>query len=178
MPEQHMKLGNAPVNEFMPKPENIVVKKVARENEAKRGQPKKLETGIDNFELWFKQDDTFDQAFVKLDMKILTTDCTFPIDPKAYILAKLWNNMIQENLRELLYMADLSGIQSQFHVLNESIKFEYFSYNTNIEKFLSKAFKSIHDFEVDEVFFYNILTKKIRNIKNASRDEPYRLLDA
>ena len=53
-----MKLDYQPPNEFMPDAKDVVSKKVERTDD-KKSVPIKLETDSDNFELWFKQDDTF-----------------------------------------------------------------------------------------------------------------------
>ena len=58
MPSKDDKLGNAPPNSFMPKPENLVNMKKEREVAEIIGKPSKIcENGV--HELWFKQDDTF-----------------------------------------------------------------------------------------------------------------------
>lgn len=78
MPEKKMKLGYPPLNTYMPRPEQIVSKKVKRATESAASEPVKIETDLKNFEIFFKQDDTFDQPLVKMDLKICTTDCGFP----------------------------------------------------------------------------------------------------
>ena len=59
MPEEGMKLGNAPKNVFMPKAENLKTMKHQREEGSRPGIPEKISTE-NNFEIWFKQDDSFD----------------------------------------------------------------------------------------------------------------------
>ena len=59
MPEEGMKLGNAPKNVFMPKAENLKTMKLHREEGSRPGIPEKISTE-NNFEIWFKQDDSFD----------------------------------------------------------------------------------------------------------------------
>jgi hypothetical protein len=53
MPEEGMKLGNAPENLFMPKAENLKNMKLERKNPDKAGLPKKI-SSEENFEIWFK----------------------------------------------------------------------------------------------------------------------------
>lgn len=68
-----MKLDFPPVNDFIPVAENIIMKKKTRV-EDKSSSPVLLKTNS-NLELWHKQDDTFDQPFVNIKMRITTTDC-------------------------------------------------------------------------------------------------------
>lgn len=55
MPEEGMKMGNAPVNKFMPKAENLKNMKLERVDPDKPGLPKRIDIGTnDNFQMWFK----------------------------------------------------------------------------------------------------------------------------
>ena len=55
MPEPNMKMGNAPVNKFMPKVENLKSFKLDRVNPDLPGKPIKIDIGENNnFEMWFK----------------------------------------------------------------------------------------------------------------------------
>lgn len=63
----------------------------------------------DNFEVWFKQDDTFEQPFVIIEGKVLTNDCDIALKLESQILSQLWNYMLEESMREMNYMAELAG---------------------------------------------------------------------
>jgi len=78
MPEADEKLGNAPPNKFMPKPENLINMKKARVDESKGAIPELVTTSTDPYEVWFKQDDTFDQPLISIKAKIVTNDGNFP----------------------------------------------------------------------------------------------------
>lgn len=65
MPEVHLKMGHPPANRFIPKYEDIVSKKVTRQNQDKPGSPVLLsEACKPNMQVWFKQDDFFEQPKV------------------------------------------------------------------------------------------------------------------
>lgn len=49
--------------------------------------------------------------------------------------------MLAESLREVDYMADLAGISSGISVGAESLKLSHWSYNDNVESYLSQIFK-------------------------------------
>jgi len=111
-PSEGMKLDYPPENDLMPNAEDVVSKKVERQEDTSAAVPISLNTGSDNFELWFKQDDTFDQPFVSMNCKIYTSDCMFPYTLKSHIYASLWQVMFDEHLREFSYMAEEAGVNS------------------------------------------------------------------
>ena len=69
-----------------------------------------LLSNVDNSEIWFKQDDTFDKPCVFINAKIFIRDCDFGLDPIVNIYANLWKGMLEEHLRERSYMAKKAGI--------------------------------------------------------------------
>ena len=60
LPESAEKLDNAPPNQYMPKPENLVKMKKARDADSKPAVPQKISASTAPYEVWYKQDDTFD----------------------------------------------------------------------------------------------------------------------
>ena len=76
LPPDDMKLGQPPVNEFMPKAAEIVAKKLQGEIKT---IPKLVDTGKEHFELLFKQDDTFDQPFVSITLLMNCIDEGYPL---------------------------------------------------------------------------------------------------
>lgn len=58
--------------------------------------------------------------------------------------------MMVEHLREKLYQADLAGIRTDLQILQESLKFNYVSYNANMASYLSELFGEIQHFRTDE----------------------------
>jgi len=65
-----------------------------------------------NLQLFFKQDDQFDQPFIEMRCKLFTTDCEFPMSTQSLIFSMMWVNMLNESLREMNYMASLAGIKA------------------------------------------------------------------
>jgi hypothetical protein len=88
-----IKLGNAPPNKFMPSPDKIKSMKVDRPENGKAALP--IKHSSDNWCLWFKQDDTFDQPLVKAACFIYTRDCGYPDTLKSILLAKLWKKCLK-----------------------------------------------------------------------------------
>lgn len=141
MPEERMKLGNAPKNVFMPKAENLKCMKIKREEGSKPGIPEKISTE-NNFEIWFKQDDSFDQPFVSIEGEIQTGDCGFPLKTESRVMSSFWRFCFDEHMREISYMADLAG-NSVNYGFGESLKFSHMAYNDNVEKYLQEFLSQV-----------------------------------
>ena len=87
LPEETMKLGNAPENIFMPRIENLKSIKLERANPDKPGKPIKLSSDQDNFEIWYKQDDSFEQPFVSIEAQIMTNDCNYTFKTRSKLMS-------------------------------------------------------------------------------------------
>lgn len=146
-PEDSMKLGHAPENVFMPKAEDLINLKAPRANDL-AATPKLISRP--HYELWFKQDDTFEQPLVKLFCQIHTNSCSFPYSTESCVLAMLWQRVLSEHVRELDYVADLAGITSNFSIQSDHLNFSYISYNDKMEEYLTKVFSQIQNIDVHE----------------------------
>jgi secreted Zn-dependent insulinase-like peptidase len=76
LPEDGMNLNYPPENKFMPLAENLKNIKLERVDKDKPGNPTLIDE--DRFELWHKQDDSFEQPFVFMQAKIKSNDCDLP----------------------------------------------------------------------------------------------------
>jgi secreted Zn-dependent insulinase-like peptidase len=92
-PEPDMQMGHPPENIFMPDPENLKDLKVERINADKPANPKLIKIA-ENFNLWFKQDDSFSQPQVFMQICIDSNDCDHPYTMKSTLYAALWNSML------------------------------------------------------------------------------------
>jgi secreted Zn-dependent insulinase-like peptidase len=134
MPEEGMKMGHPNENLFMPNPDNLKDLKVERENPDVPGKPSLIKVA-ENFDLWFKQDDSFSQPKVYMKFEIDCNDCDWPYTMKSGYYSSLWSSMLQEASRELSYEASTAGISAGIKV-GAKIQFEHFSYNDKVEPYL------------------------------------------
>ena len=123
-----MSMGNAPPNSFMPR---ILKPLKAEATAGKRSMPK-LVLEDKNMQVFFKQDDQFDQPLVEIRCKILTNDCNFPTTPESLIFSIMWAKMLDESHRELNYMAQLAGIEPGIAPTPDHILFTLSSYNDSV----------------------------------------------
>ena len=61
-------------------------------------------------EVWFKQDDEFDQPYVWANVNIVTNDEMFPLNSKMQVFKMFWIKLLNEFSRELKYNADMAEI--------------------------------------------------------------------
>ena len=80
-------------------------------------------------EVWFKQDDQFDQPYVWAKVSLLCNDVCFPENKAVKVFISMWLKMLDEEVRELNYMAAVAGINFNSTWNAENIGFSFFSYN-------------------------------------------------
>lgn len=95
------KLDLPPQNNLLPK--NIDVLPVVQDEAAKK--PVLLRQWADDTDLWYMKDEKFLRPKGMVSLKIYTGDCEFGRTAKGRVFAELWNQILQEYLREFYYMA-------------------------------------------------------------------------
>ena len=69
--------------------------------------PKMIKGGNQNeSEVWFKQDDQFDQPHVWAMVSLICNDINFPENKTVKAFIVMWLKMLNEAFRELNYMAE------------------------------------------------------------------------
>ena len=58
----------------------------------------------------------------------------------------MWLRMLDEEIRELNYEAELAGINFNSTYNAENIGFQFFSYNDGYHEFFGRIFKKVHSF--------------------------------
>lgn len=84
-------------------PKNIDVLPVVQDEAAKK--PVLLRQWADDTDLWYMKDEKFLRPKGMVSLKIYTGDCEFGRTAKGRVFAELWNQILQEYLREFYYMA-------------------------------------------------------------------------
>ena len=99
-------------------PENLVEKKKVRPDGQEPSFPVKIR---EDPVVWFKQDDTFNQPFVNCKIRFRTNDLQYPSTAESQIFMVLWKACLEEDLREMSYMADLAGLHFNFDMSLEDL---------------------------------------------------------
>ena len=78
--------------------------KAARNDDSPIGKPTQLRgafTGNPESEVWFKQDDQFEQPYVYAKVQLETNDLMFPVRVESHVFVSIWQEMLKEHIREL-----------------------------------------------------------------------------
>ncbi len=116
--------------------------------------------------IWFKQDDTFNQPFAFVQIKIETADCLFPLTPQSQIFSSIWKSCLNESLREIGYMAQLAGQGSGVSLSSDYLTVGFSGYNDGIQNYMQEVMKLIQTYTVTEQFFNDKKALMIRQIEN------------
>jgi secreted Zn-dependent insulinase-like peptidase len=54
-------------------------------------------------QVWLKQDQIFKQPKAFIQLRVFTTDLDFGRNPRSYLFANLWKDMVKDNLQEYMY---------------------------------------------------------------------------
>lgn len=68
-------------------------------------KPILLKQWADDTDLWYQKDNKFLLPKGLVSLKIYTGNCEFGRTPTGRVFAEVWNQMLQEHLREFYYMA-------------------------------------------------------------------------
>lgn len=72
-----------------------------------------------------------------------TNDLSFPKTTQSQVFSTLWQDLLDENIRELKYTAQMAGTQfSPMHSL-ESMGFMLFCYNEEYQQFFANVFSKV-----------------------------------
>ncbi|CDW84143.1 insulin-degrading enzyme [Stylonychia lemnae] len=175
LPSLEVNLGLPPRNEFIPQQLNEI--KILRDLEnTKPAFPMKIS---ENPQVWFKQDDTFDQPFLQVNMKLQTYDCAYPVTALSQMFIVLWKACLLEFNRELSYMGSLAGIGESNGLSMEYLSWTIFSYNdVVVTKYIAETLKSLQNYDVTKEIFEDIKNLKIRSYENSLKSEPYQRIDS
>lgn len=106
LPRANEKLAHPLANKFVPKT-ILQAKKIQRDPELPPSKPVMLRgENANESNVWFKQDDTFDQPYVWAKVQLISTDAGFPENRAAKTFIVAWIEMFKEQCRELNYTAE------------------------------------------------------------------------
>ena len=97
--------------------------------------------GIQNCKVWYKRDDSYEQPKINTRMVLRTADLNHNTDAKSKIFKKLWVDMIDENIREISYFANLAKIIYSIDSNAEGIAFYFHGFNDGIQNFIEEVLK-------------------------------------
>ena len=79
-------------------------------DENKSAKPYLLKSWPNVADLWYKQDDKWNKPKSIIKMILYTPDCMVGLNQESYVFSKVWDSMVDEYMREYLYMAQEAGL--------------------------------------------------------------------
>ena len=76
--------------------------------------------------------------------KIYTKDLFFGSSARTRVFALLWNNCLNELLREFTYMADCASLDFSISVLHDNINLSWGGFNDSMPNFITDTLKKIN----------------------------------
>lgn len=120
--------------------------------------------------VWFKQDTEFrkPKAIMTIELKNPTIHC----DPLNWNLTHLFVWMLEDHMKEQLYVAELAGLECRIAITTNGIRFyiEGFSHKQDIflETILEKTFR----FKIDSKRFEDNFDAYLTDLKSFKSDKP------
>lgn len=97
-------LGLPPSNKMIPTNFEIMA-----ENPQYSTKPQLLKSWPET-DLWYKKDDKFKRPKAIIEMKLYTHDNNFGKTSSGRLFANIWSNIVDDYLREFLYMAECATL--------------------------------------------------------------------
>jgi len=153
-------------------PESLEI--LAKEGDELPKYPEKVYRS-DRIDVWHKQDNTFRVPKARMEVKLYCKDLGFGYELKTYRLIKLWIKVLNESLREVLYLAQEVKLSVDFDTDSQGLELSITGFNDSINKIAIEIFTRIKEFDPKpyKEFFDNVLVKNIRDLKNFFKKPPY-----
>jgi secreted Zn-dependent insulinase-like peptidase len=100
------KLDLPPPNPLLPKNLDVLPK-----SEPVQTKPELVRQWANDTDLWYLKDDKYERPKGIVSLKIYTGDCDFGRTSQGRVFAEVWNQVLQEYLREFYYMASMASLQ-------------------------------------------------------------------
>ncbi|CRL00867.1 CLUMA_CG014118, isoform A [Clunio marinus] len=120
--------------------------------------------------VWFKQDIEFrkPKSIMSIELKNPTINC----DPLNWNLTHLFVWLLDEHLKQQMYMAELAGLEYRIAVTTSGIRIYIDGYSDKQDIFLEMILKEIFRFKIDIKRFEDIYDSYLSDLKSFTSDKP------
>ena len=164
-----MKLDLPPENTLIP--ENLKVLPEDKEH----GKTTLLKKW-DDCDLWYMKDNKFDRPKAYIYMKIYTADDGFGTSAEKRVFAQVWQQVIDEHLREFSYMADCAKMNFGLNILHDNLSFSFNGFNDKMPTYIVEIMNRILTMKDSDQknTFNNVKEKLLLVWKNFYLDQTFR----
>lgn len=120
--------------------------------------------------VWFKQDTEFrkPKSIMTIELKNATIHC----DPLNWNLTHLFVWMLEDHLKEQLYVAELAGLECKISVTTSGIRIYIDGYSHKQDIFLETVLKETFRFKIDKKKLEDTFDAYLANLKDYKTDKP------
>lgn len=130
---------------------------------------------------FFQQDGKFNIPKAVIHCRILMENGNFPHDPKHFIAAKMWSKMVYNELREIIYQAEMANLNCTFYIHSLGMDLVFSGFNDGLPLFVETIFSEIYAFSppisssTHQARFSSLHNSMSKEYKNFYRSQPYSL---
>lgn len=125
-------------------------------------------------QLFFKQDKVFQTPKANIYLRMFFRSDRFPFDMKSYISAKIWNELMYNELRETIYLAQMANLNSSLLLHPLGLDMHFTGFNDGLHLFLNEIANKIaykeQTFEKDQ--FDNIHHNFLQEYSDFQKGQP------
>lgn len=123
--------------------------------------------------VWFKQDTEFrkPKSIMTIELKNPTIHC----DPLNWNLTHLFVWLLDEHLKQQLYVAELAGLECKIAITTNGIRIYIDGYSHKQDIFLATILKEIFRFKIDKKRFEDTYDSYYTNLKTFNSERPQQI---
>ena len=150
------------------------------EDQSLSSKPLLIKQIDDVADVWYRKDDRFKKPKGIVAVKIYTTDCGFGVSQNAQVFAEVWKGVLEESLRELVYLAECAKLKFEIRVGRDNIEMKWRGYNSSLTNFVDEIMQRISAFKSaqSQDIFEQVKEKLSQEWKNYYLNQVYRLARA
>ncbi len=128
-------------------------------------------------DVFFKQDNTFLTPKANILVRIYCRNQKFPFDVKSYLSAKIWNELIYNELRETIYLAKMAHLNASFSIHPLGLDLHFSGFNDGLLRFIEEISQKIANNKpnFDKEKFLNIHHDFLQEYSDFQKGSPINL---
>ena len=138
-------------------------------------KPCVLKQWADDTDLWYMKDDKYQRPKGIVSLKIYTGDCEFGQTAKGRVFVEVWNQILNESLREFYYMASMASLNALVSLPHDNLNIQWSGFNDSLPTFVEETLRRIKGLNVKDMpeTFAQVKEKLLQNWYNFYLEQAY-----
>lgn len=161
--------GLPPQNTLLPKNFDILEK-----NPELSAQPVQI-LNKDGLQVWYQKDDKFEKPKAIFRLKYYTADSGLGYSLKGRVFAEVWDAVVQDKIKEFVYMAEMAGLELRMSLLQDNYDFTWSGYNDSLDQFIIQTVQNLKNLDLskEEAVFDQMKIKMQKDYANFYLNQAY-----